>query len=544
MSRASIVPPALLGVLALLPPETRGESLAGCAALIALLVLLVLPARAGAERVAPLLLLLLAAFPLALVAAAPGAVVEPMAVVFLAVAAGIGTALLPSEWRQRFPLPRLMAGLGAIVSLYAMYQVGWGLPALTEALETGPPLADQGLLLERARGGRAFALFSTPAALGGFLVLTLPVTLVAAASADRLARRLLLAWAALQVGGLVATASVTAIAALIGAVLTAALVRPRTRRLAGLAALGALIVLGTIAVLRGPEVLRPDDPAGPWRLRAGNFRAAASMIADRPWTGTGPGGFGEVYPAYRRPGDNETRHVHDLPLEAAAELGLPGGLLAAGLFFWLFLGPLWRRAPATPHWWRGVEIGLATFALHNLADFTAYMPSLLWTAAVLRGWVARDGAAEPGAGRLPAVVTATVCTVLVAGVAVFSGLARNDRASARQAAVEQRHEAAAALAARAVTRAPWSVDGRLLRARTVLATRPAALEEALDDAERAVTLSPVRPAARRLRSELRQAAGDLPGAYADALEAARLYPMDEGYGARRDALAERFRSAR
>ncbi len=142
------------------------------------------------------------------------------------------------------------------------------------------------------------------------------------------------------------------------------------------------------------------------------------------------------------------------------------------------------------------------------------------------------------------MVTATVCTVLVAGLVVVAGLARNDRAAARQAGVEQRHEAAAALASRSVRRAPWSVDGRLLRARTTLATRPEALDEALADAERAVTLSPVRPAARRLRSELRQATGDLPGAYADALEAARLYPMDEGYGMRRDALAGLFRTAR
>ncbi|NIR60112.1 MAG: hypothetical protein GWO02_11650, partial [Gammaproteobacteria bacterium] len=73
-------------------------------------------------------------------------------------------------------------------------------------------------MTERAVAGRAFANFSTPAALGGFLALVLPVTLErAVASAGR--RRVL--WAAAVVAQLVAlfaSASLTATAALIGAV--------------------------------------------------------------------------------------------------------------------------------------------------------------------------------------------------------------------------------------------------------------------------------------------------------------------------------------
>ena len=60
-------------------------------------------------------------------------------------------------------------------------------------------------------------------------------------------------------------------------------------------------------------------------------------------------------------------------------------------------------------------------------------------------------------------------------------------------------------------------------------------EETID---RAIALSPVRPAARIVRARLRALDGDLPGAYADAAQAARLYPIHADYVDARDALAE------
>ena len=89
-----LLPCSLILALALAPPETRGESAAGCAALILLLALL-----ASATRPAPVLskaLLLLAAlsWPIILVSAAPGKAIGPMAVWVLALAAGFGAARL------------------------------------------------------------------------------------------------------------------------------------------------------------------------------------------------------------------------------------------------------------------------------------------------------------------------------------------------------------------------------------------------------------------------------------------------------------------
>ena len=137
------------------------------------------------------------------------------------------------------------------------------------------------------------------------------------------------------------------------------------------------------------------------------------MIADHPWIGVGIGGFGEVYPQYRRATDNETQHVHDLPLELCAELGLPAGMLISALFFYVFLSPLFRRHEGTPPWARGAAVGLAALAIQNLVDFTILLPSLLWVAAIIRGLLVHPSAAQ-ARSRGPVARLVALTAVIVA----------------------------------------------------------------------------------------------------------------------------------
>jgi hypothetical protein len=527
-----------LVLIALFPPEVRGGAMARGALLITLLMLLTDRRRLVDGRLLAALLPALLGVPLLLAAQSPGAAPRPLAVAFLAVAAGIAVSALPSGWRRESVVPWAVAVAGALVALWGLYQKLWGLDALIRGVEQGMALADREVILERAAGGRGFAGFPTPAALGGYLALALPLTLGAAAGRGGRARGLLLALAAVQAAGLLAAASATAGAALLGAVVIAALVHGKQRRVLVGGLLAAALVLIGIAVLRGSELVDLENPRSPWRLRAANVRLAASVAADHPWIGVGPGGFGEAYPAYRRPGDNETQHAHDLPLELAAELGWPMGGLVTAVFFWVFLGPLFRRTEDEPRWWRGAAVGLAAFALHNLADFTAFLPSLLWTAAVVRGTISR-----PSGDRRPSrwlLVACGAATLAAAAVAAASGLAANERAAARLAAAERDAAAAYRHAGRAVTLEPWNVDGYLLRAGAALTAAQgdseARLRSALAEVERAVELTPTRAAARRLRAELRRALGDVPGAYADAARAAELHPVRREYTELRDRL--------
>jgi len=507
---------ALLVLAALFPPEARGESMAGCALLIALVAMLQCASGSCSRgRTQALLAAGLALGVLGMrTALAPGAAVEPIAVFVLAAAAGIAAAGLACGATARRQGMIALAAAAVPVSLHALYQKFWSFERLLAGVVAEPDLPDRAAVLAKLEGGRSFAGFITPAGLGGFLLLSLPLT-VSLGLEERGTRRI--AWSA---------------AALLGATAVAALVWSRRRRtlLIGLGVLA--LVLAAVAVQRDGILLDPANPRGPWKERAGNFRAAWNMASDHAWLGVGPGGFSEMYPSYRQSGDNETRHVHNLPLELGAELGWPTAILLTAFFFYLFCRPVWFERRPGPAWRKGAAIGLAAFALHNLGDFSAFMPSLLWISAVLLGlWTVRDTTAtsRPVRGFERATAGASLVAVMLAALgAGLSGIAADKRMGARFVAFEGDRDEALRLSGDAVRLAPWDPDAALLHARTTeaaLTNRGIALERA----DRAVALSPVRPAARVLRGRLRLSVGDLEGAYADLAEAVRLYPLESNY---------------
>jgi tetratricopeptide (TPR) repeat protein len=342
--------------------------------------------------------------------------------------------------------------------------------------------------------------------------------------------------AALQVGGLAATASVTAVVALGAASLLALLVWKRSRITLAVALAGLLLLLAAVALQRG-ALLDPRDPASPSRQRVANWHSAWQVALDHPWLGVGPGAFAEASLAKRQPGDNEARHAHDLPLELAAEIGWPGAVLASGAFFALFLVPLWREQSGEP-WRRAAAIGLASFALHNLADFTFVMPSILWTAAILRGLLMRPGGPDAGPPWLRA--TALGAMIAAALAASLGGLGRESRLAARAASHAGDHGLALALATRALTLAPWDIDSAVAVA-AASAEEPAVL--ALERAERAVRMAPTRGAARELRARARLAAGDPAGALADWERASQLDPQRAEVARAKDAVRRALRVA-
>ncbi|MGM1058662.1 O-antigen ligase family protein [Saccharothrix sp. Mg75] len=109
------------------------------------------------------------------------------------------------------------------------------------------------------------------------------------------------------------------------------------RALAG--AVGALVALGAVAALFfGPEL---DRALGEKTHIAGTnvdtrelrWQAAARMLAEHPGLGVGPGGFRAGYPAasHNAEVDEQSPVAHNMYLEVAAELGLPGFALFAAL---------------------------------------------------------------------------------------------------------------------------------------------------------------------------------------------------------------------
>jgi tetratricopeptide (TPR) repeat protein len=309
-----------------------------------------------------------------------------------------------------------------------------------------------------------------------------------------------------------------------------------------LAGSAGAIMLAIVAVgaLRPDAVFSLNRGDSPWRLRAGNVRIALEIAHDHPLAGVGPGGFAEAFPQYRRPGDNESRHAHDLPAELAAEWGVPLGLLLSAGFFWVFVGPVVRSAGDSRSFTSGLSVGLAAFGLHNLADFTAFFPSLLTLAAVGRGLIANRTHRETASPAARAGWVLVVVAIAVAATRV--GLARDALFQAREEAKAGNHEEALRFAQRAETLAPWDADPPQFAAEARMVRGDGA--GALKDAERAVYRAPSRASARVVRARARAASGDSSGAYADLVEAEKLYPAHPDYAKQRDALAAAIEQAR
>jgi O-antigen ligase len=114
-----------------------------------------------------------------------------------------------------------------------------------------------------------------------------------------------------------------------------------------LTALIPLVVAG--GVLIAPEALTSrvnsigdmTDPTT--RDRVAMLEAGAAIVADHPWTGVGPDMIGRVYPDYRTASAVQANnpHLHNVPMQIAAERGLPALGLWLG-FVALALASLWR----------------------------------------------------------------------------------------------------------------------------------------------------------------------------------------------------------
>lgn len=73
------------------------------------------------------------------------------------------------------------------------------------------------------------------------------------------------------------------------------------------------------------------------------LQAGVAMVADYPLTGVGPDQVKAIYPAYRVPWavNPSNPHLHNVPMQIAAERGLPALAVWVGFVIVLLAG-LWR----------------------------------------------------------------------------------------------------------------------------------------------------------------------------------------------------------
>ena len=451
----------------------------------------------------------------------------PFAIAFGFAAAASRVAGLPA----RTILLQTFVVVAALLALWGLWQRFYSLDALLVDLGAAQPGDTFGLALRaRLAEGRAFASLPTPAAFAAVMAMAIPVGGELAFRAQRGLQRIF--WGLLvllSLAGLWAAASFTGLAALIGGGVLIAAGRPKLRKHAlWVVPLAALAVAGLVSV-RGAALWGTAEDPSPLRLRAGNVRIAGEMIAGHPWAGIGPGMYGERYPQYRRAADNESRHAHNLPAEWIAEWGFPLGAIFLVVFFFYFLGPALRATTrAGPAW------AVAAFALHNLLDFSAFLPSVLWTACLLCGLChVRDKAVLPAAGR--SLQLATILALAVTALAVSDATGRIYEESAATEARAERPQQALERYQRGLDWAPWNADmlvGRVASAWQVDDPRTPSFLEMAD------RRAPYRASLHAWAARLAERRRDPVDVWTHWSRAAELYPARKEYRTQRDAWAK------
>jgi O-antigen ligase len=440
--------------------------------------------------------------------------------------------------RGRTGLLASLALVGGITGFHGLYQSWFSLPAGIRWLESSAH-PDAALLAARMGSGRVFSTFLLPSAFAGFLLLSLPASLSLAArrGLSRGWRVLALVSAVAQAGALFLTYSRGAFLALFAGLVLLALGSgrsPTARRGALAAAALALVGLLVVAGVQGEALLGPGGALGE---RLGNWKVALAEIGARPLTGVGWGAYGSAYTLYQEPGMNQSRFAHNSYLQLGAEGGLLVLPLLAVFLAWAF-ARLARPAPGE----RAVALGVLATLLHNLVDFTFFLPGnalpfwLLAGALAARGAPPATGDSWARAGRVAALALA----VALPAVALPATLARLDAEAARQAVIDGRPEEGRQRIRAALRLDPWKADYHDFLARWELEhgePTSSALARGRSAALEAARLAPLTPHHHTTLEQVCAAQGDAACAFREASRAAALFPSSSRY---RDRLQRRL----
>ncbi len=284
--------------------------------------------------------------------------------------------------QRRGLLPALLAA-GTIISGFAIWQSLDLLPDLAAASAGAPAGSAQALLHEVASRHRALGTFALPTLLAGYLSLLIPLSI------DMLTRQRTksLSTRVLAYGALIFIGAGWLLARSLGAWMSLAVAcavvwckrRVTHRQIA--AGLIAMVICG-VAILAGrPGLWNEASAHHPLRNRLVYWQAAGRMIAQHPFRGVGPGQFARAYNTTTAAPDRWARHAHNTYLQMWAERGV----LAFIAWCWLIIAVLKQTASLSP--W--LAVALWTLPLHNLVDFSFYVPQVCFLWWYLAGWSTR-----------------------------------------------------------------------------------------------------------------------------------------------------------
>lgn len=289
--------------------------------------------------------------------------------------------LFPFTYRQvHWICGSLIAG-GVVAASYALWQQWIGHDELIASLQQNMAYDEvmQRELINTLQANRALGRFGNPNHLAGYLVLCLWVISYLYQMIDSVwIKRLLNLSGVLFIAAIYQTFSRSGLLALLFSLLIMfglPWLRNKSWMCKRTVVIGlSLCLLPALLVL----LFAPSNLLGGRLLTTSTivarihfFRGALLTIRDHPLLGVGPEGFEALYSQYLRPGDLETRYVHNIFLEA----GVEGGFIGLMISFWLliallrFIYCLARQRPELQIVIYTASGALGVFLLLSLVDF-------------------------------------------------------------------------------------------------------------------------------------------------------------------------------
>ena len=298
---------------------------------------------------------------------------------FLSVAVAIG---LGDERKKA--LLAVVFWTAVLVAVYGIYQYYIGFPRTEEfLLESGPQsglsaaqIADAAATL---RYRRIFSTMFSPNIMACYMAMTIPLGLDMYLDSRR-GRLVYGASLALMVFSLALTKSAGGFISLAAASLVYIPVRFRGRMPDRRGIAGAVLVVVVLLVIGAAIYQKRSDNAlgvgNSFSQRLDYLRSSIEVACRSPLLGSGAGSFEILYPAYMKPGADEVRYSHNLILQVLDETGVLGAFSLLLLLF-MFIQKCVSRLKKggdggllIP----GILAGGVAFIVHNMADFSFYIP--------------------------------------------------------------------------------------------------------------------------------------------------------------------------
>jgi O-antigen ligase len=273
------------------------------------------------------------------------------------------------NYEHRIRVIKAIVLAGFLISILAIYQYFSGFQHILDYLARDKTASS--FALDYIQRQRVFFPFVTPNTLGGYLIIIIPLIL---ALWDRKKRiflnPLLFVFVSVSLGLLLTKSLGALLSIFLGLILyfylQGALNRKRLLLIGGL-----LIIIGLVFFLRQGAIKEHIQPTFSLAKRMDYWKDTLRITKAAPWTGVGLGNFNLA----------QSRFAHNSYLQIWAEMGI----LGIASFLWLIIS-VFKSAVKNIKFSPDKRLiaalitANAVFLIHNLVDFTFFLPevTLIW----------------------------------------------------------------------------------------------------------------------------------------------------------------------